>query len=104
MSNGNGARRDPERRCSARRSLVVPIRVRPENVPWFEQAMSLDVSPRGMRFRSQREYAIGELLRISLEEATSASWNGAGEFRAKVVRVAPVPGGVAVDVGVCRAT
>lgn len=102
--NGNGARRDPERRSSPRRSLAIPIRVRPENVPWFEEAMSVDLSPRGMRFRSQREYAAGELLRIALEDSSSASWHGSGEVRAKVVRVTPVQDGVAVDVGVCRAT
>jgi hypothetical protein len=104
VSNGNGAPRHPERRGSPRRSLAMPIRVRPENVPWFEEAMSLDFSPRGMRFRSQREYATGELLSIALEDAFSASWPGSGEFRARVVRVAPASGGVAVDVGVCRAT
>jgi hypothetical protein len=103
-SNGNGARRDPERRGSPRRTLAVPIRVRPENVPWFEEAMSLDFSPLGMRFRSQREYAKGELLRIALEDASSASWPDPGEFRAKVVRVAAVANGVALDVAVCRAT
>jgi PilZ domain len=102
--NGNGVRRDPERRGSPRRSLVQPIRVRLENVPWFEEAMSLDVSPRGMCFRGQREYAAGELLRIALVDASPASWPGSGEFRARVVRVAPVPRDVAVDVGVCRAT
>ncbi|HKW35774.1 MAG TPA: PilZ domain-containing protein [Candidatus Acidoferrum sp.] len=102
VSNGNGARRDLERRRSPRRSLAMPIRVRPENVPWFEEAMLLDFSPRGMCFRSQREYATGELLRISSEGDSTAS--GAGEFRAKVVRLAPVPGAVSLDVGVCRAT
>jgi PilZ domain len=103
-SNGKGARRDPERRGGPRRKLAMPIRVRPENVPWFEEAMSLDFSPRGMSFRSQREYATGELLRIELEDASSASWPGSGEFRAKVVRVAAVAKGVALDVAVCRAT
>lgn len=104
VSNGNGARRDPERRGSPRRSLVMPICVRPENVPWFEEAMSLDVSPRGMRFRSQREYAAGELLKIAPQDDLSASWPGSGEFRAKVVRVAPARDGVAVHVAVCRAS
>ena len=103
VSNGNHGR-DPERRQSPRRPLAMPIRVRPENVPWFEEAMSLDFSPRGMRFRSQREYAVGELLRIALEDSSAASWHGSGEIRAKVVRVAPTSDGVAVDVGVCRAT
>jgi hypothetical protein len=103
-SNGNGAWRDPERRSSSRRSLAMPIRVRLENVPWFEETMSLDVSPRGMRFRSQREYATGDVLRIVIEDTSSTSWSGSGEFRAKVVHVAPVLGSVVVDVGVCRAT
>lgn len=104
VSNGNGARRDPERRCSARRPLVMPIRVRPANVPWFEEAMSLDFSLRGMRFRSHREYATGELLRIAVEDASSAFLLGSGEFRSRVIYIAPVPDEVAVDIGVCRAT
>ncbi len=103
-SNGHRARRDPERRSSPRRLLAIPIRVRQENVPWFEETMSLDFSPRGMRFRSHREYDAGELLRIALEDASSTSWPGSGEFRAKVVRVSPAADGVALDVGICRAT
>jgi PilZ domain len=102
-SNGNRKRHDPERRGGARRSLAVPIRVRPEHVPWFEEAMSVDFSPRGLRFRSQREYAIGEQLRISLEDAAATPWSGSGEFCARVVRVSPAPDGVALDVSVCRA-
>ena len=103
-SNGNLERRDPERRGSPRRMLAVPIRVRPEHVPWFEETMSLDFSPRGMRFRSQREYAEGEPLRIALEHASSTTWLGAGEFRVRVVRVAPAADGPTLDIGVCRAT
>lgn len=103
-SNGHRTARGPERRGSPRRSLAVPIRVRPENVPWFEETMSLDFSPRGMRFRSHREYATGELLRIAFEDASSTSWPCPGEFRATVVRVSPAADGVGLDVGVCRAT
>jgi PilZ domain-containing protein len=103
-SNGNRARQAPERRGGPRRSLAIPIRVSPEHVPWFEETMSLDFSPRGMRFRSHREYATGELLRIALEDVSSTSWPGSGEFCAKVVRVSPATDGVALDVSVCRAT
>ncbi|HEY6945744.1 MAG TPA: PilZ domain-containing protein, partial [Candidatus Acidoferrum sp.] len=46
-SNGNRERREPEHRGSPRRLLAVPIRVRPEHIPWFEETMSLDFSPRG---------------------------------------------------------
>ncbi len=100
-SNGNRARHDPERRASPRCSLGVPVRVRPEHVPWFEEAMTLDFSSRGMRFRGQREYALGEQLKIALEDSASTPWSGR-EFRARVVRVSPVPDGVALDVSVCR--
>jgi PilZ domain-containing protein len=103
-SNGNLEQRDPERRGSPRRMLAVPIRVRPEHVPWFEETMSLDFSPRGIRFRSHREYAEGELLRIALEDASSTTWPGGGGFRAKVVRVTPAADGLTLDIGVCRAT
>jgi len=101
-SNGNRARRDPERRASPRCSLGVPVRVRPEHVPWFEEAMTLDFSSRGMRFRGQREYSLGEQLKIALEDSASTPWSGAREFRARVVRVSPTPDGVALDVSVCR--
>ncbi len=101
-SNGNRARRDPERRASPRCSLGVPVRVRPEHVPWFEEAMTLDFSSRGMRFRGQREYSLGEQLKIALEDSASTPWSGAREFRARVVRVSPAPDGVALDVSVCR--
>jgi hypothetical protein len=101
-SNGNRARRDPERRVSPRCSLGVPVRVRPEHIPWFEEAMTLDFSSRGMRFRSQREYSLGEQLKIALENSASTPWSS-GEFRARVVRVSPAPDGVTLDVSVCRA-
>lgn len=101
-TNGHRTHHDPERRSSPRCALGVPIRVRPENVPWFEEAMSLDFSSRGMCFRSQREYLLGEPLKIALEDSASTPWSGAREFRARVVRVSPAPDGVALDVSVCR--
>ena len=101
-SNGNRTRHNPERRASPRRILGVPVRVRPEHVPWFEEAMTLDFSSRGMRFRSQREYSLGQQLKIALEDSASTPWSR-GEFRAHVVRVSPAPDGVALDVSVCRA-
>jgi hypothetical protein len=102
-SNGNRARHDPERRASPRHALAVPVRVRPEKIPWFEEAMTLDFSLQGVCFRSRREYQVGELLKISLEEATSTPWSGAREFRTRVVRVTPAPDTVSLDVSVCRA-
>jgi len=102
-SNGNANRHEPERRGSARRTLAVPVRVQPERIPWFEEAMAMDVSAKGLRFRSHREYAPGDHLKISFQNGASAPWHGAGEFLSKVVRVTPVPASVALDVSVCRA-
>src|SRR6266566_3239585 len=103
-ARSNGNRPGRERRSSPRRLLAVPIRVRPEQVPWFEETMSLDFSPRGLRFRSHREYAEGEVLRITFENHSPALWPGSVEFRAKVVRLFPAADGARLDVAVCRAT
>ena len=103
-TNGNRAQPVRERRGSPRRFLARPIRVRPEQVPWFEETMSLDFSPRSMRFPSYREYAVGEVLNITFEDPCSAPWPGAVEFRAKVVRVSPAADGARLEVAVCRAT
>ena len=101
-SNGHGSRREPERRSSPRRALAVPVRIRPEQIPWFEEAMTIDFSARGMRFRGHREYELGDRLRITFVDSTSTPWHGTGEFRSTVVRVAPVPDTFALDVSVCR--
>ena len=101
-SNGNSHRLDPERRGNPRRSLAVPVRVRPEGVPWFEEAMTVDFSSNGLRFRSHREYRPGEFLKIAFEESTSTPWPGSGEFRSRVVRLEPAPDSDALDVSVCR--
>jgi hypothetical protein len=101
-SNGHPIRKEPERRGSPRRALAVPVRVRPEPIPWFEEAMTIDFSTEGMRFRSNREYGVGDYLKIALEDSTHTRWLGTGEFRSKVVRVAPVPGAIALEIGVSR--
>jgi hypothetical protein len=76
--------------------------VYPERIPWFEEAMTIDVSAKGMRFRSQREYAPGEHLKITFEDPASAPWHGAREFVSEVVRVASVAGRATLDVSVRR--
>ncbi len=101
-SNGNAHRRENERRGSLRKALAIPVRVHPERIPWFEEAMTIDVSAKGMRFRSQREYSPGDHLKIAFADPASSPWHGAGEFLSEVVRVAPVQGSIALDVSVCR--
>jgi hypothetical protein len=101
-SNGHAHRSEPERRGSMRKALAIPVRVHPEKIPWFEEAMTIDISAKGMRFRSHREYELEDHLKIAFADATSTPWHGTGEFLSKVVRVAPVPDNVALDVSVCR--
>lgn len=120
-SNGNAHRREPERRASPRRALAVPVRVRPEQIPWFEEAMSIDFSSQGMRFRSHREYELGQFLKIAFAESAVTPWSGSAErlgsgkrsgsgalsasreFRAKVVRMESSRDSTALDVSVFRA-
>jgi hypothetical protein len=102
QSNGHAVRSEPERRGSRRRSLAVPVRVRPEKIPWFEEAMTIDFSAKGLRFRSHREYEVGEELKIKFVDSAAKPWPGTGEFSSKVVRVATAPDNFALDVSVCR--
>ena len=102
QSNGHAVRSEPERRGSPRRDLAVPVRVRPAQIPWFEEAMTIDFSAKSLRFRSHREYAVGEQLKIRFDDSTRKPWPGNGEFSSKVVRVAPATDTFALDVSVCR--
>jgi hypothetical protein len=101
-SNGHRARSESERRKSPRHALAVPVRVRPDQIPWFEEAMAIDFSRKGLRFRSHREYQPGDRLKIAFEDSLSTPWLGSGEFLSVVVRVTPAPDNIALDVGVCR--
>jgi PilZ domain len=100
--NGNGHAHEPERRSHPRRRLAVPIRVRAGNVPWFEEAMTLDVSADGVRFLSNREYQSGEHLFISFASAATAPWIGAKEFRSRVVRADAMLQSAALAISLAR--
>jgi hypothetical protein len=102
VSNGNGQQKKIERRTSSRRELAVPVRVRPQGMPWFEEAMTIDFSDKGLRFRSCREYQLGDQLKVAFENQAAAPWPGTSEISAQVVRVTPAAGSIALDVAVCR--
>jgi hypothetical protein len=99
--NGHAVRSEPERRGSPRRALAVPVRVRPAQIPWFEEAMTIDFSAKSLRFRSHREYVVGQELQIRFADSTRKPWPGNGEFSSKVVRVAAAAETFALDVSVC---
>jgi hypothetical protein len=94
--------RDVERRAAPRRRFVVPVRVRTEQMPWFEETMTIDCSSDGLRFRSNREYARGEFLFVSFEGAATSPWLGVTESLLRVVRVESEPDVAELRVAVCR--
>jgi hypothetical protein len=100
--NGNGHRRELERRASPRQQLAVPVHVRPEHVPWFEEAMTIDCSIEGLKFRSNREYRLGEYLVVSFESADTSPWPAAKEWVLMVTRLERMPESAALNVAVCR--
>jgi hypothetical protein len=102
VSNGNGQQRKIERRTALRRGLAVPVRVRPEGMPWFEETMTIDFSAKGLRFHSCREYQPGDHLKVAFENLAAAPWPGTSEISARVVRVTPAADSFALDVAVCR--
>jgi len=101
-SNGNGHGKERERRDSPRRPLALPIRVRPEHIPWFEETMTIDVSAHGLRFVSNREYREGERLLVSFDPAALAPWPTASESPVRVVRIGGIPESAALAVTIVR--
>jgi hypothetical protein len=94
--------RDVERRMTMRRPFVVPVRVRTERVPWFEETMTVDCSRDGLKFRSNREYTRGEFLIVSFESAATSPWLGVTESLLRVVRIESEPEVAELQVAVCR--
>ena len=99
-SNGHGQER--ERRRNPRLALGVPVRVRPQHIPWFEEAMTLDLSANGVRFLSNREYQQGQVLLISFDSGASASWPPGPEIATYVVRIESAPGNTQLAVVIAR--
>lgn len=69
------------------RSFSTPIHVRLRQVPWFEEAMTIEVSSDGLRFVSNREYVDGDALLVSFVSPAASPWSGDSEHPARVVSV-----------------
>jgi PilZ domain len=100
--NGNGHAKERERRNSPRRALAIPLRVRPQHIPWFEETMTMDISAQGLRFLSSREYQEGDSLLVSFEPTASAPWPTASETAARVLRIERMPESAALAVTISR--
>ena len=80
-----GPKHDPDR------GVALPIRVRPQHVPWFEEAMTLEVSTDKLRFVSNREYVAGETLLVTFASADAKPWQGSADIPARIVNVEKMP-------------
>lgn len=97
-----GGSREEAPAAAAHRPLALSIRVRPESVSWFEEVMTLDVSPDRLRFVTNRVYARGDLVRVSFASLDSSPWRGGGEQAARIVNVEPMPGSASFTVAIQR--
>jgi len=84
------------------RNIALPIRVRPPNMPWHEEAMTFEVSPGKVRFVTNREYAFGERLLISFDTRSDAPWSGDEEWEGEVTGIEMDANSDAVTVTVRR--
>jgi hypothetical protein len=66
--------------------IALPIRVRLENVPWYEEAMTTEVSKDKIKFVTHCEYAFAQRLLVSFA-GTEAPWSGDGEWRTQVTGI-----------------
>lgn len=99
---GNGNRSPREKTNGGGGHLALPIRVRPQHVPWHEEAMTLEVSPERLKFLTNREYAFGERLRVSFVERSNAPWSGEEEWDAVVTGIEMAAGSDSLLVTVRR--
>jgi len=83
----NGRNRGVAKRNGAERNIALPIRVRPPNVPWHEEAMTFEVAPGKVRFVTHREYAFGERLLVSFAARSDAPWSGDDEWEGEVTGI-----------------
>ena len=67
--------------------IALPIRVRPRHVPWFEEAMTLEVSREKLKFVTHRQYKFGEPLMLSFEAGSDGPWGGEGEWETHVTGI-----------------
>jgi hypothetical protein len=82
--------------------IALPIRVRPESVPWHEEAMTIEVDRDKIKFLTNREYALGDQLRVSFVSGSGAPRDDHEEWDTRVTGIEMEAGSDAVRVTVRR--
>jgi hypothetical protein len=86
-SQGNGNRDARKNKNGRGTVLALPIRVRPANVPWYEEAMTVEISRDKLKFVTNREYSFGERLLVSFVSQGEPPWGGDGEWETQVTGI-----------------
>jgi hypothetical protein len=67
--------------------IALPIRVRPQHIPWHEDAMTVEVGQDKLKFLTNREYSMGQRLLVSFVAGSDAPWSGNGEWETRVTGI-----------------
>ncbi|HUK31236.1 MAG TPA: PilZ domain-containing protein [Candidatus Acidoferrum sp.] len=78
----------PDRRRESRNQLALLIRVRGADPSWPDDAMTMDISRRGLQFCTLRVYERGEIVTLTFPRGT---WNSKGHRHARVARITSHP-------------
>jgi hypothetical protein len=98
----NGSNGLREKKNGAGNKISLPIRVRPQNVPWHEEAMTIEFGGDRLKFLTNREYGIGDQLQVSFVSGTGTPWDGDEEWETKVTGIEMEAGSDEVQVTVRR--
>src|SRR5882672_12772266 len=103
-SASNGQKQIGFALLSEGRSVALPICVRPRHIPWFEEAMTVEVSVDRMSFVSNREYPVGEALLVTFVSTDAKPWPGSGEMLTRIVHVEKSPQSSSLVITLMRLT
>jgi len=87
QTHANGSRAANKSQNGTGNKISLPIRVRPQHVPWHEDTMTLEVSRDKLKFVTNREYAFGQRLLVSFDAGSEAPWSGDGEWETQVTGI-----------------
>ena len=104
QTRGNSNRAANKSQNGAGNKISLPIRVRPQNVPWHEDTMTQEVSRDKLKFVTNREYAFGQRLLVSFGAGGEAPWSGDGEWETQVTGIEMEAGNESLSVTVRKKT
>jgi PilZ domain len=88
----NGGQKEiPVQKNGLDRAVALPVRVRPRHMPWFEEAMTVEITADTLRFISNRVYEPGQTLLVTFASADAKPWQGIGDIPAQIVTVEKLP-------------